>query len=41
MRHLVHPISGKLRVYDIYGMAKCPDCGALWRRRRNESTLVE
>jgi hypothetical protein len=27
--HVVHPLSGKLGLYDIYSNAKCPECGAL------------
>lgn len=26
--HVVHPLTGKPRVYDVNGNAKCPDCGA-------------
>ena len=39
--HVVHPVTNKPRVYDIYGNAKCPDCGAIWHRQRNEAILVE
>ena len=27
--HVVHPVTNKPRVYDIYGNAKCPNCGAI------------
>jgi len=39
--HVVHPQSGKPGLYDIYSNAKCPECGALWHRRRNEAMLIE
>ena len=39
--HVVHPVTNKPRVYDIYGNVKCPDCGAIWHRLRNEAILVE
>jgi hypothetical protein len=39
--HLVHPVSGRPRLFDVNGNAKCPDCGAIWHRRRNETVLVE
>jgi hypothetical protein len=26
--HVVHPVTKKARVYDVHGIAKCPDCGA-------------
>lgn len=38
--HVVHPVPGEPRLYDVNGLAKCPDCGAVWLRRRNESVLV-
>jgi hypothetical protein len=39
--HVVHPVTGKPRLYDVHGNAKCPDCGALWHQRRNQAMLVE
>jgi len=39
--HVVHPQSGKPGLYDIYSNAKCPECGALWHRRRNKAMLIE
>lgn len=30
--HLVHPEHGKPDVFDVHGRAKCPTCGAMWRR---------
>jgi len=39
--HVVHPLLGKTGLYDIYGNAKCPECGAVWHRRRNQAMLVE
>ena len=38
--HVVHPVTNKPRVYDVYGNAKCPDCAAIWHRRRNLAALV-
>jgi hypothetical protein len=39
--HLVRPKQSKLAVFDRYGMAVCPTCGAIWHRDRNRSVLVE
>jgi hypothetical protein len=39
--HVVHPVSAEPRLYDVNGLAKCPGCGAVWLRRRNEAVLVE
>lgn len=30
--HVVHPETGRPQVYDVHGMAICPDCGGVWRR---------
>jgi hypothetical protein len=39
-RHLVHPESGELMLFDIRSEAVCPDCGARWRRVLNVIELV-
>jgi hypothetical protein len=38
--HLVHPENGKPMVFDEYGMAVCPTCGAKWRRDPDRCVLV-
>jgi hypothetical protein len=38
--HLVHPEHGAHMVFDVRGEAICPECGARWRRLRNEVELV-
>lgn len=30
--HLVNPHTGKLMVFDAYGLAICPVCRAVWHR---------
>jgi len=31
--HVVHPKHGAPLVFDVYGMAICPTCGARWQSR--------
>jgi hypothetical protein len=38
--HVVHPQTGEPQLFDVYGNARCPNCGAMWHRRRNEVKLV-
>jgi hypothetical protein len=38
--HLVHPENGTPMVFDEYGMAVCPMCGAKWRRDPDRCVLV-
>lgn len=33
--HLVHPEHGKAMVFNAWGLAICPDCGAAWHRGTN------
>ncbi len=39
--HLVSAKQSKLAVFDRYGMAVCPTCGAAWHRDRNRAVLFE
>jgi hypothetical protein len=39
--HVVHPVTGEARLFDVYGVAACPMCGARWRRVRNEYEFVD
>lgn len=39
--HLVHPMTHKLGLFDINGVAVCPKCGTKWRRDMNRVELVE
>lgn len=38
--HLVHPEHGKPMVFDVYGIALCPDCGARWRRGGDNAVVL-
>jgi len=38
--HLVHPEHGKFMVFDIYGMAVCPSCSAIWYRDHKGTVLL-
>jgi len=38
--HLVHPEHGKFMVFDIYGMAVCPTCSAIWYRDHKGTVLL-
>ena len=38
--HLTHREHGAAMVFDIYGEAVCPTCGARWRRERNDAVLL-
>jgi hypothetical protein len=39
--HLVHPEDGTRMVWDVRGLAVCPECGAIWRfTRQNTVELV-
>jgi hypothetical protein len=40
-RHLVHPVTGDLMLFDVRGEAVCPTCGARYRRTLNVIALVE
>lgn len=33
-RHVVHPDLGKPLLYDVRGLAICPDCGGVWHATR-------
>ena len=37
--HVVHPVTGEPRLFDVYGIALCPTCGARRRRVRNAYDL--
>jgi hypothetical protein len=40
-RHVVNPHTGKRLVYDVYGLALCPTCGAVWHRdTRNNHSMI-
>lgn len=39
--HVVHPQTRTPNVFDLHGEAVCPDCGARWRRVRNDVRLIE
>jgi hypothetical protein len=39
--HLVHPEHGKFMVFDIYGMAVCPSCAAIWYRDHKGTVLLK
>ena len=39
--HLVHPEHGKFMVFDIYGMAVCPTCAAIWYRDNTGTVLLD
>ena len=38
--HLVHPEHSKFMVFDIYGMAVCPTCSAIWHRDHKGVVLL-
>lgn len=38
--HLVHPEHGALMVFDIFGIAVCPSCIAIWFRDRKGAVLI-
>ena len=40
-RHLVHPVTGDLMLFDVRGEAVCPTCGARYRRTLNVIALAE
>ena len=40
-QHLAHPVTGDHMLFDLHGRAKCPECGAQWRRVLNMVELVE
>ena len=40
-RHLVHPETGDLMLFDVRSEAVCPTCGARYRRTLNVIVLVE
>jgi hypothetical protein len=40
-RHLVHPVTGDVMLFDVRGEAVCPTCGARYRRTLNVIALVE
>jgi hypothetical protein len=40
-RHLVHPATGDHMMFDVHGHAKCPECGAQWRRVLNMVSLID
>lgn len=35
--HVVHPETGKARVYDVRGLAICRECGGVWHARRDNT----
>ena len=39
--HLVHPKTGAHMLFDVHGLAACPECGAQWRRVLNMVTLQD
>ena len=39
-RHVIHPRDGKPGLWDVYGRALCPTCGALWQRSLNTAVIV-
>jgi hypothetical protein len=39
-RHLVHPVTGDLILFDVRGEAVWPTCGARYRRTLNVIALV-
>jgi uncharacterized Zn-finger protein len=40
-RHLVHPVTGDLMLFDVRSEAVCPTCGARYRRTLNVIALVQ
>lgn len=38
--HLVHPEHGAAMVFDIFGMAVCPSCAAIWHRDHKGTALL-
>ena len=40
-RHLVHPATDDLMLFDVCGEAVCPTCGARYRRTLNVIALAE
>lgn len=38
--HLVRPEHGTAMVFDIYGMAVCPSCSAIWYRDHKGMVLL-
>lgn len=38
--HVVHPVRRVPRLFDVYGHADCPQCGARWHRGPKGLTLV-
>src|SRR5258706_9086841 len=38
--HLIHPERGAAMVFDIYGMAVCPTCSAIWYRDHKGTVLL-
>lgn len=38
--HLVHPVRRQPGLYDVYGHADCPQCGARWHRGLTGVKLV-
>ena len=39
-RHLVHPVTGDLMLFDVRSEAVCPTCGARYRRTLNVIALI-
>jgi hypothetical protein len=39
--HLVHPEHGAPMVFDIFSIAVCPSCSAIWFRDRKCAVLME
>ena len=40
--HVVHPLDGTPRLWNVYGEAICPACGTRWRHNRggNRAEIV-
>lgn len=38
---LVHPEQGARMVFDIFGMAVCPSCAAIWYRDHKGTVLLD
>ena len=39
--HLVHPEHGAAMVFDIFGMAVCPSCSAIWYHDHKGTVLLD
>jgi hypothetical protein len=39
--HVGLPVKRAPRLYSVYGISECPDCGARWHRQRNQAVLIK